>query len=335
MKNDNKSNEQLINEISKLNIKITLQEKNISDYKQTIVKIQDKNKITNIALDTQLDTFFLFDPITSKAVQWNKSFTKISGYTDDEIAKLPAPASYYSPKDLERAENFIQKILEDNSGTIELELICKDGQKIPFEYKVVAVNNEKGEPKNLLSIGRNITERKTADEEMLKLAAVVKYSSELVNLSTLDGKMTFLNESGGQMLGIKPHEVKNFNIMEVIPDHLKGLVEKELLPALMKDGIWEGDLQYRNIKTGVLTDVHAMTFTIKDPISQKPLFLANVSLDITERKQAEEKLKSRNKELETWAEVTTDRELKMLELKKEINELLEKTGEKPKYKIPT
>ena len=47
-----------------------------------------------------------------------------------------------------------------------------------------------------------------------------------------------------------------------------------------------------------------------------------------------EKLKSRNKELETWAEVTTGRELKMLELKKEINELLEKSGKKPKYNIP-
>lgn len=46
------------------------------------------------------------------------------------------------------------------------------------------------------------------------------------------------------------------------------------------------------------------------------------------------KLKSRNKELETWFEVTVDRELKMLELKKEINELLEKSGEKPKYEIP-
>ena len=55
---------------------------------------------------------------------------------------------------------------------------------------------------------------------------------------------------------------------------------------------------------------------------------------INEHKEAEEKLKSRNKELESWAEVTTGREIFMLNLKKEINELLEKLGEKPKYKIP-
>ncbi len=56
--------------------------------------------------------------------------------------------------------------------------------------------------------------------------------------------------------------------------------------------------------------------------------------DITKKKRAEEKLISRNKELESWAKVTADRELFMLNLKKEINELLEKSGKIPKYKIP-
>jgi len=55
--------------------------------------------------------------------------------------------------------------------------------------------------------------------------------------------------------------------------------------------------------------------------------------DITERKRAEEKLKSRNKELEIFYDATVNRELQMIELKKEINELLEDKGEKLKYKI--
>jgi DNA-binding response OmpR family regulator len=71
-------------------------------------------------------------------------------------------------------------------------------------------------------------------------------------------------------------------------------------------------------------------------IRTKDLSETNTKLrfEIAERKQAEEKLIGRSKELETWSEVTTDRELLMLNLKKEINELLEKSGEKPKYKIP-
>jgi len=147
--------------------------------------------------------------------------------------------------------------------------------------------------------GRDITERTQAEEEMQKLAALVKHSSELVNLSTLDGRMTFLNESGSKMLGIESHEVENVNIMEVIPDHLKGQVEKELLPALMKGGTWEGDLQYRNMKTGELTDVHAMTFTITDPNTGEPQFLANVSMDITKSKRAEKALRESEEKYRT------------------------------------
>ena len=63
-------------------------------------------EVTDIALDAQLDTFFLFEPATGKAIRWNQSFRKISGYTDEEIATIPAPASYYSAEDLERAKEY-------------------------------------------------------------------------------------------------------------------------------------------------------------------------------------------------------------------------------------
>jgi len=154
-------------------------------------------------------------------------------------------------------------------------------------FEVVAFQTE---PNKMVAMFNNITERKQAAEEIQKLADVVKHSGELVNLATLDGKMVFLNKSGSRMLGIDPKEVEHKNIMEVIPEHLIDLVESELLPTLKKGKIWEGDLQYRNLQSGALTDVHAMTFTVKDPDTQRPLFLANVSMDITERKFAENEL---------------------------------------------
>ena len=153
---------------------------------------------------------------------------------------------------------------------------------------------------------RDILSRKQAEEEVQKLASVVKYSSELVNLATLDGKMIFINDAGSRMLGIDPAEAAHTNIMEVIPDHLKDKVQTELLPALMQNHTWEGELQYLNLKTGELTDVHVMTFTVQDPVTGMPLYLANVSLDITERKRGEEELKKSLSLLNSTLESTAD-----------------------------
>ncbi len=55
--------------------------------------------------------------------------------------------------------------------------------------------------------------------------------------------------------------------------------------------------------------------------------------DITERKQTEKDLVKRNEELELFNRMAVGRELKMIDLKKEVNDLLEKAGKEPAYKI--
>ncbi len=54
---------------------------------------------------------------------------------------------------------------------------------------------------------------------------------------------------------------------------------------------------------------------------------------LNEYKQAEKTLKERINELERFNKLTVDRELQLIELKKEINELLEKDGLQKKYTI--
>jgi PAS domain S-box-containing protein len=55
--------------------------------------------------------------------------------------------------------------------------------------------------------------------------------------------------------------------------------------------------------------------------------------DITERKRAEKELKERMEELERFMRLTINREKKMIQLKAEINKLLQQTDKEQKYKI--
>jgi PAS domain S-box-containing protein len=58
-----------------------------------------------------------------------------------------------------------------------------------------------------------------------------------------------------------------------------------------------------------------------------------VLIDITERKRAENEVQQKCNELERINNVTTGRELRMIELKSEINALLQAAGQPEKYKI--
>lgn len=61
--------------------------------------------------------------------------------------------------------------------------------------------------------------------------------------------------------------------------------------------------------------------------------VAVISLDTTERKQADEEMKRHMQELERFNRVIVDRELRMIELKKEINELAGRLGRPAPYQL--
>ena len=170
----------------------------------------------------------------------------------------------------------------------EFSFARRDGTRFVGELNVGRLDDFAGEPMSFVAVIRDVTERRQAEEDLQKLAQIVEHSRELVGLSTLDQKVVFLNESGARMLGVTPEEAARYTIMDFVPEEFQEQVEQEILPGLMERSVWQGDLQYKNIKTGERTDVSATAFVIPDPHSGQSLYLANVSLDITERVRAEE-----------------------------------------------
>ena len=140
----------------------------ITERKHSEQELIREKEFTDIALNAQLDTFFVFEPSTGKAVRWNKAFSHVSGYSDEEIRRLKAPDSYYSLEDQNKAAKFTEHLFREGNGRIELVLICKDGRRIPTEYEVSVLHDHQSKTTYFVSVGRDITERKRM-EETLKL----------------------------------------------------------------------------------------------------------------------------------------------------------------------
>jgi PAS domain S-box-containing protein len=66
-----------------------------------------------------------------------------------------------------------------------------------------------------------------------------------------------------------------------------------------------------------------------------PRGAVHVLVDITQRRRAEEELRRTVEELTRFNRAMVDRELRMLELKREVNELCVRAGEQPRYRVDT
>jgi PAS domain S-box-containing protein len=186
----------------------------------------------------------------------------------------------------------------------ENENMRKNGERVWLSWTNKAVLDTDGKVVEILCVANDITERKKMEEELQVLVAIVKNSKEMINLATLDGQMTFLNDAGCQILGLTQDDVKKTHILDVIPDHLKDKVEKEILPLLTSNGCWQGELECQNVKNGNRTFIQTSTFAISDTISGEPKYLANISRDITDNKNAEEALRTSEERLRLAMEAT-------------------------------
>jgi len=268
--------------------------RDITERKRIEAKLGASENEYRALVESTEDSVYLVDRDCMYLVMNEKHLSRIGMPKDRVIGKTYG--ELHSEDETEEFAEIVEDVFETGKSVQHEHRSRRDYRY--FLRTLSPVKDSEGGVTAVTVVSKEITERKQAEEELAKLASIAKYSSELVNLATRDGKMVFLNKAGSKMLGIEPDEVEQVNIIEVIPDHLRELVQTELLPALMQGKTWEGELQYRNLQTGVLTDVHAMTFAIKEPNTGNPLFFANVSMDITERKKAEKERESLLKELE-------------------------------------
>ena len=140
----------------------------ITQAKRANEALRAEKEFIEVSLNAQQDTFFVFDPATARAVRWNKTFSSISGYSDEEITHLPAPETYYNAEDLQLAGEFIERLLQGEKETIELNLVCKDGRSIPTEYNAAVIKDEDHNPKFIIALGRDISDRKRVEEALEK-----------------------------------------------------------------------------------------------------------------------------------------------------------------------
>jgi PAS domain S-box-containing protein len=111
------------------------------------------------------------------------------------------------------------------------------------------------------------------------------------------------------------------------------LVDKDSAEFCMKSDKGTLDKNVRNVSEEIVSGKFFETTKFPLKLSGNRTGIGAIIRDITETKNAEKALMQKIDELEQFNDLTVDRELKMIELKEEVNKLLRQAGNKEKYKI--
>ncbi len=234
------------------------------------------------------DILFTIDP-GANMVRWNKAAENATGLPPEKIAGRPV-LSFIVEDDRPAIANAIRDVLEKGETEREARLIGARGEAIPYHWKGVLLRDGRGNVLGITGVGRDVSESRRAAEEQQKLAAIIENSSDMIGIASLDGKILYINRAGQKLVGLDGmEEVRKTTLDQyILPQH-KDLMGK-LTRVLVSTGKWSGEARVRNFKTGNSIPIELNSFIIGDPATGRPLFMANVSRDITDRKRMEDDL---------------------------------------------
>ena len=147
---------------------------------------------------------------------------------------------------------------------------------------------------DMASLTRELIHNKRTLQERLKaertLSALVENSRDFIGFASPQGGVLFVNPAGRKLVGLGAEQVQLTTPTDYIVEDDQELLRVGMASALEK-GNWEGEMRFRNFKTGAVIPMFLHIFDVKDTETGRRIGLATISRDITERKRAEEKFR--------------------------------------------
>jgi PAS domain S-box-containing protein len=167
-----------------------------------------------------------------------------------------------------------------------------DGAWRIFSVRAIPMMAGDGTIREWVGVHTDITQRRTAEAEQARLAAVVEQSSDFIGFASLDGRAFFVNEAGRQLVGLTgPEGVDGTRVLDYVLPELRPKLTELVLPAVKRDGNWTGELALRHLGTGAAIPALHSVFLVRDRAGA-PIGLGMVTRDLTEQKRTEAALRA-------------------------------------------
>ena len=237
---------------------------------------------------------FMLDP-TGIVTSWNPGAQRIKGYSPDEIVGQHF-SRFYTDED--RATALPRRALETaaRDGKFEHEgwRVRKDGTRFWAYVVIDPIRSPSGDIIGFAKVTRDLSERKAAEEALrhsqeqfrLLVQGVTDYAIYFLDPS---GHVSNWNLGAQRIKGYRPEEIigRHFSTFYTEEEREQGVPQLALATAL-KDGRYERE-GWRVRKDGTRFFAHVIIDPIRDDDGE-PIGFAKITRDITERREAQQKL---------------------------------------------
>ena len=221
------------------------------------------------------------------------------GYTQKEW--IENPVLWYErlhPDDKERwTEEITRTLTLDEPFRGIYRFLAHDGHIVWVRGEIKIVHDADGMPLFIQGVGFDVSELKRAEEANALLAAIVESSDDAIIGKTLDGLIVSWNPGAEKIYGYAADEIIGQHISVLFPSDRPAEVAY-IIETIRQGERVAQDEAVHVTKDGRRIDVSLTISPIRD-VDGKLLGASTIARDITERKEAENRIRTSLKEKET------------------------------------
>ncbi len=289
-----------------------------------ITFLKQTSQYARSLIEASLDPLVTISP-EGKITDVNEATIKVTGVDREKLIDTDF-ANYFTEPEMAR-EGYKQVLAKGYVTDYPLTIRHKEGNLTDVLFNASVYRDVTGNVLGVFASARDITAQKQASQYARSL--IEASLDPLVTISA-DGKITDVNEATIKVTGIPKERLIGTDFANYFTEPEKA--QEGYKKVLAEGYVTDYPLTIHH-KDGKLTDVLYNASVYKD-VNGNVLGVFAAARDITAQRKAEAQIaEQRNKELERLAELerfqrlTVGRELKMIELKKEIEELKKRLGE--------
>ena len=264
-------------------------------------QVQEEAESERLFMETMIESMpgiLYFYSEQGKFLRWNQNFSTVSGYSSAEIAQMH-PLDFFEATHKTQIAHRIAETFETGASSVEAPFMCRDGSSRPYFFtgRRVVFNGITC----LVGMGVDISERQAAELALQK--SEQRYRSTLDNilegcqLLDFDWRYLYLNDAASTQNRRPKAELLGSRMQDAWPG-----IEQARVFALIRRCM-EERLPFHEETEFIFPDGTRGWFDVRCQPVPEGVFL--LSIDITERHQAETALRELNENLEAKVALRT------------------------------